>query len=100
MVLAELEQELRDLKARVERLEILFRQALHEGRALELPTSVESLMSDLHQRGLLTTPPPPVLAAAFRWRSLPPEIQEMIRHEADHLPPGPTASDQILEDRQ
>lgn len=99
MVLAELEQELRDLKARVERLEILLRQALQEGRVPEPPAPVEPLIKDLHQRGLLTTPPPAVLAAALRWRSLPPEIQEMIRHEADHLPPGPMASDWILEDR-
>ncbi len=96
----ELEKELRDLKERVERLEQMVAHALQGQRPQSQPPAVEAFIEDLRQKGLLITSPPTILASALRWRSLPPEIQEMIRQEADHLPPGPTASELILQDRR
>lgn len=102
MNLIELEKELHRLKERVERLETLVAQAIQERQpsGWESFSTLDALVVDLRRRGLLIAPPPAAIASALRWQSLPPEVQEMIRQEADHLPPGPNPSELILHDRR
>lgn len=123
-----LELELADLKARVERLEAVVRRLQGDGNspthaevdsqresavarvgesghAVHLPTpgepiDREQLLAWLKAEGLVVEPPPMARVHAERWRALPEEEKQAIRWELDHLPPGPMASDIIIENRR
>jgi hypothetical protein len=97
-----LELELVDLKARVERLEetvyqLAGEEVKPEPPALGEPLDQEQLIAWLKAEGLIVEPPPMARIHAERWRSLPEEEKEAVRWELDHLPPGPMASDIVIE---
>jgi hypothetical protein len=112
-----LEAELVDIKARLARLEAAVsqlpfqpsqrsRNAARRKRAAE-PTSVvnqplssEDLLAQLRADGVITDPPPMVKEAAARWEALSPEEKAAVRDALDNLPPGPMASDIIIENRR
>jgi len=105
MIMATLELELVDLKARVERLEKTVRHLTGDEReaappAPGEPLDQERLIAWLKAEGLVVDPPPMARAHAERWRSLPEEEKRAIRWELDHLPPGPMVSDIIIENRR
>lgn len=101
----ELKQELVQLKGRVERLEASVRRLADTEPEVEPPQpgeplDQEKLLAWLKAEGLVIEPPPVVQAHAERWRALPEEEKQAIRRELDHLPPGPMASDIIIENRR
>jgi len=100
-----LELELVDLKARVERLETKVRRLTGEEPEVAPPApgepiDPEQLIAWLKAEGLVVDPPPMARVHAERWRALPEEEKEAIRWELDHLPPGPMASDIVIENRR
>jgi len=100
-----LELELVELTTRVERLEATVSQ-LASGKhrvappAPGEPLDQEQLLAWLKAEGLIVDPPPMARVHAERWRSLPEEKKQAIRWELDHLPPGPMASDIVIENRR
>ncbi|MFQ5595321.1 MAG: hypothetical protein ACE5HA_14335 [Anaerolineae bacterium] len=101
----ELEQELVNLKMRVERLEVTVHRLVRDGQRVEppkpgVPLDQEQLLTWLKAEGLVVEPPPMVRIHAERWRSRTEEEKQAIRQELDHLPPGPMASDIIIENRR
>jgi hypothetical protein len=99
-----LELELVELKTRVERLEeTVHRWAGEEPKvappAPDEPVDPKQLIAWLKAEGLVVDPPPMARVHAERWRALPEEEKQAIRWELDHLPPGPMASDIVIENR-
>ncbi len=100
-----LELELVELKTRVERLEGEVRRLAGDRPRVAPPEpgellDQERLLAWLRAEGILVDPPPIARAHAERWRALPEEDRQAIRWELDHLPPGPMASDIVLENRR
>ncbi|MBC7226090.1 MAG: hypothetical protein H5T61_02510 [Thermoflexales bacterium] len=98
------ERELLELRTRVERLEErLNRLAGAEPEAapsLPDPSDPAQIRAWLKAQGIIRDPTPEELRLAAEWEALPEEEKEAIRRELDHLPPGPLASDIIIENRR
>ncbi len=99
------ERELLEIRTRLDRLEQQVRQLA--GEEMEIPPPTPGVPPDprhvlawLRAQGLISAPPPIAEVHAQRWRSLPEEEKQAIRWELDHLPPGPMASDIIIENRR
>ncbi|MFQ5342584.1 MAG: hypothetical protein ACE5F6_13655 [Anaerolineae bacterium] len=102
---SQLKQELVNLKTRVQRLEATVHHLVGDGQQVEPPKpgeplDQEQLLAWLKAEGLVVEPPPMVRIHAERWRSRTEEEKQAIRQELDHLPPGPMASDIIIENRR
>ena len=101
-----LELELVELKTRVERLEAEVRRLSGGDRQSVTPPSPdepldpEQFLAWLKAEGLIRDPTPEERRLAAEWDALPEEEKEAIRQELDHLPPGPMASDIIIENRR
>ena len=101
------ETELINLKQRVEHLENVVgrlaaqqrsgRPASH--RTLE-PLDPDSLLAWLKGRGVVREPTLEELRLAAEWEAMSEDEKQAIRFELDHLPPGPMASDIIIQGRQ
>lgn len=99
-----LEQELVELKTRVEWLEATVRRLVSDRHKVARSAPSESLdkkqlLAWLKAEGLIVEPPSVAQAHAKRWRALSEEEKQTIRWELDHLPPGPMASDIVIENR-
>ena len=96
-----LEQEVMELKTRVERLEATLGRLTGD---LPLPAgeprNQKQLLAWLKSEGVVRDPTPEERHLAAEWDALPEEEKQAIRRELDHLPPGPMASDVVLENRQ
>ena len=103
--MATLELELVELKTRVERLEATVGR-LAGGRhevappAPSEPLDQEQILAWLKAEGLIRDPTPEERRLAAEWDALPEEEKKAVRWELDHLPPGPMASDIIIENRR
>jgi len=102
--MATIEVELTELKQRVEQLESTVRQ-LTEEKLLTKPSVAQpldeaTLVAILKAEGILVEPPAAALAHAQRWQARPESEKQAIRHELNNLPPGPMASDIIIENRR
>jgi len=100
-----IELELAELRTRLERLERRVRELAGEEPEIPPPTpgvppDPQHLIAWLRSQGLISEPPPMAQVYAQRWRSLPEEEKQAIRQELDNLPPGPMASDIIIENRR
>ena len=100
-----IELELAELRTRLERLERRVRQLAGEEAELPPPTPGVSpdpqyIIAWLRSQGLIREPTPEEQQLAAEWDALPEEEKEAIRWELDHLPPGPMASDILIENRQ
>ncbi len=107
-----LEREVNELKRRVAQLETTVGQLLQRVPRESLPlveikastpsaeVSREDLRAWLKAEGILVDLPPEALAHARAWEELPEEEKQAVRWELDHLPPGPMASDIIIENRR
>ena len=99
------EVELAALKARVEHLEATVRHLAGDEQTVEAlvtgqSPSREQLLAWLKARGVIVELPPEARATAERWRALPEAERQAIQWELDHLPPGPLASEIIIENRR
>ena len=99
-----MELELVELKARVEQLETTVRRLTGSDRVVETPPLGESptpaqLRTWLKAEGLIREPTPEEQRLAAEWDALPEEEKQAIWQELDHLPPGPMASDIVVENR-
>jgi hypothetical protein len=96
-----LEQEVMELKTRVERLEATLGRLTGD---LPLPAgepgNQKQLLAWLKAEGVVRDPTPEERELAAEWDALPEEEKQAIRRELDHLPPGPMASDVVIENRQ
>ncbi len=102
--MATIEVELTELKQRVERLESTVRQLAREGHVqmVPRPQSLDpvALIALLKAEGVIREPTSEELRLAAKWENLPEEEKQAVRWELDHLPPGPMASDIIIENRR
>ena len=102
--MATIEMELVELKQRVERLESTVRRLTKE----ELPAAPSTsqsldpaiLVALLKAEGIVRDPTSDEQRLAAQWENLPDEEKQAIRWELDHLPPGPMASDIVIENRR
>ncbi len=100
-----LELELRELKARLERLERQVRRLTGQGLEVAPPAPGEPLdpqrlLAWLKAKGLVRDPTPEERQLAAEWDALSEEERQAIRWELDHVPPGPMASDIIIAHRR
>jgi hypothetical protein len=100
-----IEQELAELRTRLDRLERRVQQLAGEEPQVPPPTpgvppDPRHLIAWLRAQGLISKLPPMAEVHAQRWRSLPEEEKQAIRWELDHLPPGPMASDIVIQNRR
>jgi len=100
-----IELELAELRTRLERLERWVRQLAGEKEEVPppmpgVPPDPQQLIAWLRAQGLIREPTPEERQLAAEWDALPEEEKEAIRWELDHLPPGPMASDIIIENRR
>ncbi len=100
-----IERELLEIRARLDRLEQRVRQLEREEPEIPPPTpgvppDPQRLLAWLRAQGLIREPTPEERRLAAEWDALPEEVKEAIRWELDHLPPGPMASDIIIENRR
>ncbi len=96
-----LEQEIDNLKRRVALLEAKVSQpARGEKREKHPAQPQDNLTAWLQIKGLLAEPPPMAAVHARQWREIPEQEKLEILSELDHLPPGPMASDIIIENRR
>ena len=101
-----MEQELAQLKARVAQLEATVRQFIEPVLApeslppSETPLNETELLAWLKAEGLLRDPTPEERRLAAEWDALPESEKQAIYEELAHLPPGPLASDIIIENRR
>jgi hypothetical protein len=110
--MATVESELNELKQRIEQLESGLRQIARKVDFDQLPLAVaapakapaDMTRAELHAwllaAGLIVEPPPEVRRRAQAWEVLSEEEKAAVRWELDHLPPGPMASDIIIENRR
>ncbi len=99
------ETELIELKVRVERLEETVHQLTGEEQQVappepNQPLKQEELLAWLKAEGLVVDPPPAAHIHAEYWQTMSEEKKQAVRQELDHLPPGPMASDIIIENRR
>ncbi len=99
-----IERELMEIRARLEQLEQQVRRLLGESpnvppSAPDMPPAPQHLLAWLRAQGLISEPPPVARVHAQRWRPLPEEEKQAIQWELDRLPPGPMASDIVIENR-
>jgi predicted transcriptional regulator len=59
----------------------------------------EQLLAWLKAERLVVEPPSLAHTYAERWQAMPEEQKQAVHQELDHLPPGPMASDIIIENR-
>ena len=101
--MATIEVELTKLKQRVEQLESTVHRLTREEHAqtISTPQSLDpvALIALLKAEGVIREPTLEELRLAAKWENLPEEEKQAIRWELDHLPPGPMASDIIIENR-
>jgi hypothetical protein len=100
-----LELELVELKTRVERLETKVRRLAGDRHEVAPPApgqplDQEQLIAWLKAEGLVRDPTLEERELAAEWDAIPEEEKEAVRWELDHLPPGPMASDIIIENRR
>lgn len=100
-----IELELVELKTRVERLEAKVRQLVGDRHEVAPPApgeplDQEQLIAWLKAEGLVRDPTPEERRLAAEWDALPNKEKQAIRWELDHLPPGPMASDIVIENRR
>ena len=99
-----IELELLELRTRVERLEERLNRLTATVPEVppvpEDPTDPKQVLAWLKARGIVRDPTPEELRLAAEWDALPQEEKEAIKRELDHLPPGPLASDIIIENRR
>jgi DNA-directed RNA polymerase specialized sigma24 family protein len=98
------ERELLEIRTRLDRLEQRVRQLAGEEPEIPPPTpgippDPQRLLAWLRAQGLIREPTPEERRLAAEWDALPEEVKEAIQRELDHLPPGPMASDIIIENR-
>jgi hypothetical protein len=91
-----LEQELMELKSRVERLEAAVGRLTGDERQ---PPSGTPLLTWLKLEGIVRDPTPEERRLAAEWDAMPEEEKQAISRELDHIPPGPMASDLVIEGR-
>ena len=60
----------------------------------------KAVRQSLRDQGLVRDPTPEELRLAAVWDNLPKEEKQAVLWELDHLPPGPMASDIIIENRR
>ena len=99
-----IEHELIELKARLERLEAHVYQGAPAVLSLKPPLpgeplDHERLLAWLQTEGLIIEPPPVAQRHAEAWYALSQNEKEAIEQELDHLPPGPMASDIVIDNR-
>jgi len=96
-----LEQELMELKTRVERLEAAVgRLTGDERQPSSGPMDRQQLLTWLKLEGIVRDPTPEERRLAAEWDAMPEEEKQAISRELDHLPPGPMASDLVIEGRR
>ena len=100
-----LELELVELKTRIEQLETQVRRLAGDRHEVAPPApgeplDQEQLLAWLKAEGLVRDPTPEERRLAAEWDALPEEEKQAIRWELDHLPPGPMASDIVIENRR
>ena len=104
MTTSELEMEVAEIKTRLRRVENALLAQLGEQRdkpqTPDLPLSNEELLAWMRAQGLVRDPTPEELRLAAEWDNLPEEEKQAVLWELDHLPPGPMASDIIIENRR
>ena len=104
MTIVELKQEITGIQARLGWLEQTVRQLLGEQPASPpAPEEVmdpEQLLAWMRAQGLIIEAPPEAHEHAARWRALSEADKQAVLWELDHLPPGPMASDLIIEGRR
>lgn len=104
MTTMELEMEVAEIKTRLRRVENALReQSGTQGQVsppANLPSSNEELLAWMRDQGLVRDPTPEELRLAAQWDNLPEEEKQAVLWELDHLPPGPMASDIIIENRR
>ena len=110
--MATVENELNELKRRVEQLEASLQQIARKVDFDQLPLAVaepakspaDMTRAELHawllEQGLIVEPPPEVQARAQAWAILPDKDKAAVQQALDHLPPGPMVSDIIIENRR
>lgn len=99
--MATLEQELIELKTRVERLEAAVgRLTRDERQPLSKPVDLQQLLTWLKLEGIVRDPTPEERRLASEWDAMPEQEKQAVRRELDHLPPGPMASDLVIEGRR
>ncbi len=99
-----LEQELIELKTRVELLEaeverLTGNERLRVQPPRSKPTNRRQLLAWLKSEGIVRDPTPEERHLAAEWDALPEQERQAVRQELDHLPPGPLASDLVIENR-
>ena len=99
------EQELIELKTRLERLEAAVGRLIVSERPLvqlpaDEPPDRRQLLGWLKSEGIVRDPTPEERRLAAEWDALPEEEKQAVRQELDHLPPGPMASDLVAENRR
>ena len=106
-----LEAELVDIKARLARLEAAVstlsprpaasrRQRAAASSDEVASISNEELLARLKADGLIVDPPLMIREAAAEWEALSSDEKAAVQHALDNLPPGPMASDIIIENRR
>ncbi len=102
--MGKVELELKELRDRVERLEMEL-QRLRERREVVpppqgTPPDPGEVIAWLKARGLIAEPPPGARLHAERWAALSESEKEAITRELENLPPGPMASEIISQNRR
>ena len=104
MTTIDLQVEMADIKTRLGSLETAVREIVSGRRpsfqAPDIPSSNKELLAWMRMWGLVRDPTPEELDLAAQWDELPQEEQQAVLWELDHLPPGPLASDIIIENRR
>lgn len=110
--MATVENELNELKRRVEQLEASLQQIARKVEFDQLPLAVAEpakspadmnrveLHAWLLAAGLIREATPQEKLAAAEWAALSEEEKTAVRWELDHLPPGPMVSDIVIENRR
>jgi hypothetical protein len=99
------ELELAELKTRIERLETTVHQLTGSKQQVTppppgAPLDPEQLLAWLRAEGVVRAPTGEECRLAAEWDALSEGERQAIRWELDHLPPGPMASDIVVENRR
>jgi hypothetical protein len=96
-----LETEIDNLKRRVALLEAMVaRQIQADDEGAQPLKQQNELIAWLQAEGLIAEPPPTAWLHAQRWHERPDTEKRKILRALDHLPPGPMASDIVIESRR